>query len=656
MNKAQLTAGSVVNVLFVSLISSATAQTPNLFQPFPTYLNPTIPVINSPPLPQNANGNPPGSPPFRNQQIPQNLLIPSPSQLSPSMPFNGSGIDNQMMGNGMNNFPNQNSNFLLPGGQMPLSSIPGNTPLQISPIPNSNFGQVSGVTQMIHLQVPVSPQLQSQPISPVQLPQLLTGASGNHATTVTVNQQGQILLTTPPNLAETRGVIMPNLGAIPIKSNLPGAKPDRQTEPLQLPLNEANNLVIPSNSSLNSAFIGEITSLEQQLTDQFSNYFGQDFGGSALTTNDTAIVLNRIYQETGTRGAVVYVIARENNLDLVILTEKTQPKLHRVDVSKADLLKQVKLFQEAVTSPRKGESKQYLIEGQALYQLLIQPLEAQLQAENIDTILFSLDAGLRSLPLAALYDGQQYLIEKYRLSLIPSMSLLDTRYQSIQNTPILAMGASQFLELSPLPAVELELNLITQSLREGHAFINQEFTKNNLIRQRQDYPYQIIHLATHSEFRSGLPENSYIQLWQTEKLRLNQLRQLGWNKPPVELLVLSSCRSALGDEQAELGFAGLAVQAGVKSALASLWYVSDEGTLALMVKFYNQLNQTTTKAEALQKAQIAMLKGEIKMQNGQLKLENARSIPLPEEFSHLPSENLSHPYYWSAFTLIGSPW
>lgn len=644
MNKAQLTVGSAVGVVFVGLISSATAQTPNVFQSFPTNSNVTIPSVNFPSPPQNSNGNPPGSPPFRNQQIPQNFLIPPPTQLSPSMPFNGGGIDNGMMGNGMNNFPNQNPTFLPPGGQMPLSPIPGNTPLQISPIPNSNFGQVSGVTQVIHLQVPVSPQIQSQPFSPVQLPQLLTGGSGNHATAVTVNQQGQILLTTP------------NLGAIPIKPNLPGAKPDPQTEPLQLPLNEANNLVIPSNSSLSSAFIGEIVSLEQQLTDQFSNYFGQDFGSSALTTNDTAFVLNRIYKETGTRSAVVYVIARENNLDLVILTDKTQPKLHRVDISKSDLLKQVKLFQEAITIPSKGESKQYLIEGKALYQLLIQPLETQLQTENIDTILFSLDAGLRSLPIAALFDGQQYLIEKYSLSLIPSMSLLDTRYQSIQNTPILAMGASQFLELTPLPAVELELNLITQSLRTGHAFINQEFTKNNLIRQRQDYPYQIIHLATHSEFRSGLPENSYIQLWQTEKLRLNQLRQLGWNKPPVELLVLSSCRSALGDEQAELGFAGLAVQAGVKSALASLWYVSDEGTLALMAEFYNQLNQTTTKAEALQKAQISMLKGEIKMQDGTLKLDNARSIPLPEEFAHFRSETLSHPYYWSAFTLIGSPW
>jgi CHAT domain-containing protein len=218
------------------------------------------------------------------------------------------------------------------------------------------------------------------------------------------------------------------------------------------------------------------------------------------------------------------------------------------------------------------------------------------------------------------------------------------------------MGASEFMNLQPLPAVKTELNLITQTFWSGHAFMNQEFTINNLIRQRRDYPYQIIHLATHSEFKPGLPENSYIQLWQTERLGLNQLRQLGWNKPAVELLVLSSCRTALGDEREEMGFAGLAVQAGVKSALASLWYVSDEGTLGLMTEFYRQLQESKIKADALRKAQIKLLKGQIKLENGYLQLEDQQVISLPPELQNLPSKSLAHPYYWSGFTLIGSPW
>jgi CHAT domain-containing protein len=123
----------------------------------------------------------------------------------------------------------------------------------------------------------------------------------------------------------------------------------------------------------------------------------------------------------------------------------------------------------------------------------------------------------------------------------------------------------------------------------------------------------------------------------------------------VELLVLSACRTAFGDEDAELGFAGLAVLAGVKSALGSLWSVNDEGTLALMTTFYKQLKQFPVKAEALRRAQLAMLKGEVRLQKGQLVTDKG-TIPLPPQLALLGDKNLTHPYYWSAFTLIGKPW
>lgn len=164
------------------------------------------------------------------------------------------------------------------------------------------------------------------------------------------------------------------------------------------------------------------------------------------------------------------------------------------------------------------------------------------------------------------------------------------------------------------------------------------------------------HLATHSEFQPGALSHSYIQLWQT-KLQLNQLRQLGWNQPPVELLVLSSCRTALGNDEAELGFACFAVQAGVKSALASLWYVSDEGTLGLMTECYRQLRSAPIKAEALRQAQIAMLKGDVQIVQGQLRNTRGGAIQLPIALADRADDHrLSRPYYWAAFTLIGSPW
>ena len=186
--------------------------------------------------------------------------------------------------------------------------------------------------------------------------------------------------------------------------------------------------------------------------------------------------------------------------------------------------------------------------------------------------------------------------------------------------------------------------------------MNEAFTLDNLRSQRQSYPYSIIHLATHAEFQPGKPESSYIQLW-NEKLLLDRVRQLGWDDPPVELLVLSACRTAVGDTESELGFAGFAIQAGVKSVLASLWYVSDEGTLGLMSEFYYQLLQreVTIKSEALRQAQVAMIRGEVRLEDGHL-VWHKGALPLPTELSSLPDRDLSHPYYWSGFTMVGSPW
>jgi CHAT domain-containing protein len=166
----------------------------------------------------------------------------------------------------------------------------------------------------------------------------------------------------------------------------------------------------------------------------------------------------------------------------------------------------------------------------------------------------------------------------------------------------------------------------------------------------------MIHLATHAEFNPGTAEDSYIQLWDS-KLRLSQMQELGWDNPAVDLLVLSACRTAVGNPEAEMGFAGLAVASGVKSALASLWSVSDEGTLTLMTEFYNHLQNAKVKSQALRQAQLAMLRGEVKIEAGQLRGSGMRgSVALPPEMANLTNTNLSHPYYWSGFTMIGSPW
>lgn len=345
-----------------------------------------------------------------------------------------------------------------------------------------------------------------------------------------------------------------------------------------------------------------------------------------------------------------------DQLEIIVVTGAGRPLRKLVaGVTRDRVQAGVRQFLNEVTDPRKTRTQTYLTPAQTLYRWLIQPIEATLVAQGIMNLAVIADAGLRFIPLAALHDGQQFLIEKFSLGLLPSLSLTDTRFVSLQQASVLAMGASEFTHQEPLPAVPTELALITQQLRAGRSFLNQEFTLTNLKVQRQQDAAKIVHLATHGEFRAGALSNSYIQLWDSQ-LRLDQLRQLGWSHPPVELLVLSACRTALGSEEAELGFAGFAVQAGVKSALASLWNVSDEGTLGLMTEFYRQLAIAPIRAEALRRAQISLLAGRVSMTDGRLQDALGQAIPLPPVLAQLGSRNLRHPYYWSAFTMIGSPW
>jgi filamentous hemagglutinin family protein len=380
------------------------------------------------------------------------------------------------------------------------------------------------------------------------------------------------------------------------------------------------------------------------------------FGGDFTDPQSIIRTLSRIVEQTETRPAIVYVFAQGEELQLAVFLPDGKPITKSLPINRQQVLRQVRSFVNEVSDPRKTRTTSYLKPAQQLYQWLVEPIEAELEANKIDTLLFAMDTGLRSLPVAALHDGQQFLVQKYSLALIPSITLTDTRYQPLKDAQVLAMGASEFKDQAPLPAVPVELALVTKDLWQGKSFLNKAFTLENLKFQRFETPYRIIHLATHGEFQAGALDNSYIQLWDT-KLRLNELRQLNWNDPPVDLLVLSACRTAFGDDETELGFAGIAFHAGVKSVLASLWYVSDEGTLGLVTEFYRQLKTAPIKAEALRQAQIAMLEGKIRLEDGQLRGIGQRGgLPLPPELAKQNDRQFSHPFFWAAFTMIGSPW
>ncbi|BAZ29027.1 filamentous hemagglutinin family outer membrane protein [Cylindrospermum sp. NIES-4074] len=427
-------------------------------------------------------------------------------------------------------------------------------------------------------------------------------------------------------------------------------------------------------SSLKLETSAAVEQAEAQASGEFKGFGSGNY--TITSPSQQRSLLSQVQKQTGVKSAIVYIKFTPVNgvatgdekakdsylLDLMYVTADKEPfRQQLLGVTREKVLKEVRRFRTEVSDPGKAGSTTYLPSAKQLYEWLIAPQEAELQKQGINNLMFVMDEGLRSLPIAALNDGKQFLVEKYSVSQLPSFSLTDTTYVGVKDAPVLSMGAEKFTpdqQQTELRAVPLELSQIG-ILSGVKPFLNENFTLENLKERRKATPYPIIHLATHADFPKGGRSESYIQLY-NQKLRFDQISQLGWDKPKVELLVLSACKSALGDGESELGFAGLALQTGVKSALASLWYVSDAGTLGLMTEFYGYLkNDKTTKAQALQQAQLAMLRGQVRLEGNKLIGSHGEIQLTPEQAKYLQGTvegNLAHPYYWASFSMIGSPW
>jgi CHAT domain-containing protein len=412
--------------------------------------------------------------------------------------------------------------------------------------------------------------------------------------------------------------------------------------------------VVSSNADTR-AIAEMISTVEKNWEKGYEKYFQKDFFNYSQSTDRIAARLAEIRQQTKLNPAVIWTVTKPEQLQLFLITPNNQQvNLDNKSAGRETIIKIAKQLRSAIVDPLDKTSTQYLPPAKLLYSWLVKPLEPYLEAEKIDTLLFCTGVGLRSLPLAVLHDGDRFLVEKYNLARIPAFNLTDTRLQPLSGDRVLAMGASQFTDLPDIPGVEVELSTITPTLWSGTKVLNQDFTIENLKAQRQQGKYAIVHLATHSQFNPGSPKDSFIQFFD-RKLTLEQITNLKLNEPPVDLLVLSSCDTAVGNEEAEFGFAGLAMQAGVKSTLASLWGIDDTGTVALMGEFYQNLKNNASKAQALRQAQISMLKGEVQLDSNKLRGANLE-IDFPQALAKLPHNNLAHPYYWSGFTLIGNPW
>jgi CHAT domain-containing protein len=323
--------------------------------------------------------------------------------------------------------------------------------------------------------------------------------------------------------------------------------------------------------------------------------------------------------------AVVYPIVFADRLELLVSLPNGLKRLS-IPVSSATLTQEVRAFRRTV---EKRTTREYLPHAQQLYAWLIRPLEPDLASFGINTLVFIPDGPLRTVPMAALHDGRQFLIEKFAVATTPGLNLTDPKPIDRDKIRLLSSGLTRAVQGFPsLPFVEDEINAI-RTLYQGDQLLNAEFSTSRLEQELKDHPYGILHIATHGWFAADTTQ-SYL-LTYNGKLTINELDRLiglfRYRKDPLELLTLSACQTGIGDDRSALGLAGVAIKAGARSALATLWFINDEASATLVSEFYRQLrNPTQSKAQALQQAQQKLLADRV----------------------------YEHPAYWSPFLLLNN--
>ncbi|MBW4449144.1 MAG: CHAT domain-containing protein [Spirirestis rafaelensis WJT71-NPBG6] len=343
---------------------------------------------------------------------------------------------------------------------------------------------------------------------------------------------------------------------------------------------------------------------------------------------ETRVEIDTVVQQDK-KAAIIYPIILPDRIE-VILTLPEQKELRKYTT----VIPQEKV-ENIVQDLRKSlldvaGTFQVQEKSQEIYNWLIRPAQAELSKSGIKTLVFVLDSSLQNIPMGVLYDQQQqkYLIEKYALALTPGLRLFDPKpLQQVRLNALTAGVGEERFGFPALQNVPRELKQIRSEVSTSEELLNQKFTEINLQKELQSAPFSVVHIATHGEFSSD-SEKTFILAWD-KLLKVKDFDSLlrvsdSSRSSNIELLVLSACKTALGDKRAALGLAGVAVRAGARSTLASLWSVDDQSTADVMSEFYRELQTGMTKAEALQRAQLAVFKKD------------------------------NSPYHWAPYVLLGN--
>jgi CHAT domain-containing protein/tetratricopeptide (TPR) repeat protein len=345
------------------------------------------------------------------------------------------------------------------------------------------------------------------------------------------------------------------------------------------------------------------------------------------------VLLDQVVDQENSNAAIIYPIILPNQLQLIVKIPQQPLRHYTINKSQAEVEKILGEFREYLLEPDRTDEAQFI--SQEIYSWLITKIEPDLQKSSVNTLVFVPDGAFQNIPLAALFDGKQYLVEKYAVALSLGLQLLTPKPLKQEPLRVLAAGLVQpppgYQTFPPLPGIESEFNLIAKTGVSTKKLLDQDFTKIILEKNVNSVPFNILHLATHGQF-SSRPENTFILATDgpINVLQFDNLlrRQGEIRTQSLEMLVLSACQTATGDNRATLGLAGVSIKAGARSTIASLWHISDKSTAILIGEFYRELvNAKVTKAEALRRAQLKILK----------------DYP-----------NFSRPAFWAPYVLVGN--
>lgn len=336
--------------------------------------------------------------------------------------------------------------------------------------------------------------------------------------------------------------------------------------------------------------------------------------------------------------AVLYPILFEDKLELLLHHQDKIIRRTVYNTNRNKLGEQVAQFRKFIEQETFWLNH-FLEPAQTLYRWLISPIQDELAIMKIDTLIFVPDGILRTMPLAALHDGENYLINHYKIAVVPGLTLTTTVSQKKPNHNQMLLAGLDLTEkqsvrgyaLQPLNSTA-EINEIKQRIQgryQSTTLLNEQFTQSGL-KDQLTQKTAALHISSHAVFDAEV-KNTFI-LTKEGPLPLEQFGDI-FNRrteSPLNLITLSACQTALGDDRAALGLGGIAFRAGVQSAIATLWQVESSFMKDFMPLFYQKISHGSTKAQALQETQQQM------MTNPQFR-----------------RYKYDHPYFWASVILIG---